>query len=263
MALGVEYDGSRFHGWQRQGHDPNTVQEALESVLCRIADEPVTVICAGRTDTGVHGIGQVVHFETTASRLNRGWVFGSNTLLPDPIAIRWARPVADHFHARYSALSRSYRYLIYNSPTRPALGMHRLTWQYRFLNVELMQQAGNRLLGEHDFSSFRSAGCQSNTPFRCIHRLQVSRVGDLVMLDITANAFLQHMVRNIAGALMAVGYGKFAVHWIEEVLHARDRTLADVTAPPHGLYFMQVVYPEEFALPTALPPMQTTDFSPW
>lgn len=263
VALGIEYDGSRFHGWQRQGHDPQTVQEVLERALASVAAEPVTVICAGRTDAGVHGIGQVVHFDTQAQRSNRGWVFGSNTHLPDQVAIRWARPVPDTFHARYSALRRSYRYVIYNRPTRPALGLHHMTWQYRPLDAERMQEAGQALLGEHDFSTFRSAGCQSRTPMRCVESLSVVRQGDLVVVEVTANAFLQHMVRNMVGALMAVGTGKYPVSWVAEVLVTRDRTQADITAAPNGLYFLRVDYPAEFSLPTALVPQCTETHCPW
>lgn len=263
IALGIEYDGSRFHGWQRQGHDPQTVQEALENALSRVADESITVICAGRTDAGVHGIGQVVHFDTQAQRANRGWVFGGNTQLPDQVAIRWARPVAEHFHARYSAERRSYRYIIYNRPTRPALGLHHMTWQYRPLDSDKMQEAGQALLGEHDFTTFRSAGCQSKTPMRCIEQVSVVRQGDLVVVEVTANAFLQHMVRNIVGALMAVGTGKYPVAWVGDVLALRDRKLADITAAPNGLYFLRVDYPVEFALPTALVPGSREAHSPW
>ncbi len=249
IALGVEYDGSCYRGWQRQRHDPQTVQAVLEQALSKVADHPVGVICAGRTDTGVHGVGQVVHFETRAQRDMKAWVFGGNSNLPDSISVRWAVPVADDFHARFSARQRSYRYLIYNSRQRPALGIRHLTWNYRPLDVDLMHQAGQYLVGEKDFSSFRAMGCQSKSPVRCITSLKLRRLGDLIVMDVSANAFLQHMVRNIAGVLMAVGSGQQEPQWVKEVLEARDRTKGGVTAPPYGLYFMKVEYPEAFQLP--------------
>lgn len=249
IALGVEYDGSQYCGWQRQKHDPETVQEYLEKALSKVANHPVQVICAGRTDTGVHGVGQVVHFDTDAQRNERGWIFGCNTSLPDTVSVRWAKPVDDAFHARFSALSRAYRYVIYNHPVRPALGMKHLTWNYRHLDVELMNEAAQTLVGEHDFSSFQAQGCQAKSPVRTIQHLQLYRRGDLIVMDIQANAFLQHMVRNIAGVLMAIGCEKEPKAWIEEVLNHRNRTLGGVTAPPYGLYFMKVQYPDQFAIP--------------
>ncbi|MAR93166.1 MAG: tRNA pseudouridine(38-40) synthase TruA [Pseudomonadota bacterium] len=249
VALGVEYDGSDFSGWQRQKHDSQTVQQRLEQALSQVADHPVQVICAGRTDTGVHGVGQVVHFDTPARRQPRGWVFGANAHLPDTIAVRWAQPVSDDFHARFSAIARAYRYVIYNHPVRPALGMQHLTWNYRPLDAPLMHRAAQTLVGEHDFSSFQAQGCQAKSPVRTIHHLKLQRRGHLIVMDIQANAFLQHMVRNIAGVLMAIGCGKAPPGWVEEVLHHRNRTLGGVTAPPFGLYFMAVTYPDAFAIP--------------
>jgi len=251
VALGVEYDGSEYVGWQRQKHASATVQEHLEAALSKVANHSVQVICAGRTDTGVHGVGQVVHFDTDAERSEKGWVFGCNTNLPDTISVRWAKPVSDEFHARFSARSRAYRYVIYNHPVRPALGMKHLTWNFRTLDVDLMQQAARVLEGEHDFSSFQAQGCQAKSPVRTIHHINLTRHGSLIVMDIQANAFLQHMVRNIAGVLMAIGCGKEPLSWIEEVLNHRNRTLGGVTAPPYGLYFMRVGYPAEFAIPAA------------
>lgn len=253
IALGIEYDGSQFRGWQRQKHDPVTIQECLEAALGFVADHPVSVVCAGRTDTGVHGVGQVVHFDTEAVRDERAWVFGGNAKLPDTIAIKWAREVDDEFHARFSARERAYRYAIYNHPVRPALGMTQLTWNYRPLNLETMQEASRCLLGEHDFSSFRAMGCQSKSPIREITSLELYRRDRLILMDISANAFLQHMVRNIAGTLMAVGSGKMPVSWVRDVLEHRDRTKGGVTAPPYGLYFMKVDYPARFAIPDPEP----------
>lgn len=249
IALGVSYDGSDYCGWQKQKHESMTVQQKLEQALSSVANHPVTVICAGRTDTGVHGVGQVVHFNTDSDRSNKGWVFGSNRNLPDSVSVSWAQPVTDEFHARFSARSRAYRYVIYNHSVRPALGLKHMTWNYSILDAELMGQAAQILVGKHDFSSFQAHGCQAKSPIRTVHKLSVYRRGNLVVIDIEANAFLQHMVRNIAGVLMAIGSGKMPLDWIREVLEHRNRTLGGVTALPNGLYFMKVGYPEVFSLP--------------
>ena len=249
IALGVEYDGSRYCGWQRQKHDTETVQQYLEMALSRVADHPVTVICAGRTDTGVHGVGQVVHFDSEAERKQRGWIFGCNTNLPDSISVRWAKPVDDQFHARFSAQSRAYRYVIYNHTVRPALGIKHLTWNHYSLDLERMREASKVLIGEHDFSSFQAQGCQAKSPIRTIQTLELHARGPLIIMDIQANAFLQHMVRNIAGVLMAICCGKRPLEWIDEVLGHRNRTLGGVTAPPYGLYFMKVQYPDHYQIP--------------
>ena len=253
VALGVEYDGSYYCGWQRQKHDPESVQQHLEIALSKVANHPVRVICAGRTDTGVHGVGQVVHFDTESERSEKGWIFGCNTNLPDSISVRWAKPVSDEFHARFAAISRAYRYIIYNHPVPPALGIQHLTWNYRTLDVDLMQRAADVLVGEHDFSSFQAQGCQAKSPVRTIHHISLSRHGRLIVMDIQANAFLQHMVRNIAGVLMAIGSGKEPLEWVNEVLTHRNRTLGGVTAPPYGLFFMKVGYPEHFQIPDPEP----------
>lgn len=259
IAAGIEYDGSEFHGWQRQKHESKTVQEKLEDALSFVANHEVSVICGGRTDTGVHGVGQVVHFDTHSERDEKAWVFGGNAKLPDTVSIKWAKPVDEDFHARFSAFSRSYRYAIYNHPVRPAIGMTNLTWNFRPLDIKLMQQAAECLLGEHDFSSFRAVGCQSKSPVREITSLKLYQRDRMIIMDIQANAFLQHMVRNIAGVLMAVGSGKRPPDWVKQVLEHCDRTKGGVTAPPYGLYFMKVSYPEHFGIPE---PEQNVPFMP-
>lgn len=251
VALGVQYDGSGFRGWQAQQPGTRTVQAVLEQALSKVADHPVRVVCAGRTDAGVHGVGQVVHFETTAGRSERAWVLGGHAHLPLDISLNWARETPDDFHARFSALARRYRYLILNQPQRSALWQGRATWHYRTLDAERMQIAGQALVGQHDFSSFRAAECQARHPVRDLHELTIRRQGDGVVLDVEANAFLHHMVRNIAGVLMAIGAGDRPVEWAREVLERRDRTQAGVTAPAEGLYLLAVRYPERFGLPVA------------
>lgn len=247
IALGVEYDGSSYHGWQAQT-GLHTVQQVIENALSRVANTDVSIVCAGRTDTGVHATNQVIHFDCDNVRAIRSWIQGTNSYLPKSICIRWGREMPDTFHARYSALSRRYRYIIYNSSIRPALLRSNVTWQYKLLNHRDMHQAGQLLLGEHDFTSFRSIECQSKSPKRNITHLQVIRRNELVLIDITANAFLHHMVRNIAGVLMRVGSGKNPVEWVQEVLDAKDRRLGAETAPPYGLYLVKVSYPQEFSL---------------
>lgn len=247
IALGVEYDGSQYHGWQSQT-GLHTIQQVLENALSKIADNAINVVCAGRTDTGVHATNQVIHFDSEKERTIRSWIHGANSYLPKDVCVKWGREMPDHFNARYSALSRRYRYIIYNSPIRPALMRSSVTWQYRQLNEHLMQEATHYLLGENDYTSFRSIECQSNTPMRNIFDLKVTRTGDLIMIDISANAFLHHMVRNIAGVLMAVGVGKKPVAWVDEVLKAKDRRLGAETAPPYGLYLVGVTYPKEFGV---------------
>lgn len=249
FAACIEYDGTPFFGWQRLSHAA-TVQEHVERALSQVAAEPVGVVCAGRTDTGVHGIGQVIHFETNAIRPERGWLFGTNVNLPDGITMRWIKPVAEAFHARFSALSRRYRYVILNRVARPALLQHRVCWQHHLLDVAAMHSAAQVLVGEQDFSSFRAAGCQARHAVREVMEVTVSGEGEFVYVDIVANAFLHHMVRNIVGSLLRVGAGERGVSWMEELLALRDRTQAGVTAPAAGLYFVHVEYPLEFGLPT-------------
>jgi tRNA pseudouridine38-40 synthase len=248
IALGIEYDGSAFHGWQTQ-QGVRTVQAALELALSGVADHPVGVYCAGRTDAGVHASGQVVHFDTSAVRSDRAWVLGANVNLPFDVNVVWARVVDSDFHARYSATSRHYRYRILNRMTRSSLARGRVTWCHRPLDAERMHRAGQLLIGEHDFSSFRAKGCQARSPVRNLWHLDVRRQGQLVTMDVKANAFLHHMVRNIAGVLMAIGRGDRPARWSLEVLHQRNRALGGVTAPPHGLCLVGVDYPEVHGIP--------------
>lgn len=249
FAACIEYDGTPFYGWQRLSHG-STVQAHVEQALSQVAAEPISVVCAGRTDSGVHGVGQVIHFETTASRPERGWLFGTNAHLPDAIAMRWIQPVSDDFHARFSARFRRYRYIILNRAARPAILQGRVYWQYAPLDADAMHQAAQALIGEYDFSSFRAAGCQARHAVREIMEVRVSRQQDFIHVDIVANAFLHHMVRNIVGSLLKVGAAERPVTWIATLLAQRDRTLAGMTAPAAGLYFVYVDYPAHFGLPT-------------
>lgn len=248
IALGLEYDGSGFHGWQSQAGG-DTVQDALESALSMIADSPTRVVCAGRTDAGVHALEQVVHFDTEVERPLSAWVRGVNAHLPAAVAVRWAHPVSADFHARFSARGRRYRYLLLNRPQRPGLLAHRVGWHHRPLDLELMKQAATHLLGEHDFTSFRSAECQAKSPIKEVRRLDIARRGDLLVIDVEAGAFLHHMVRNIVGALVHIGKGAQPSAWMAEVLAARDRSLAAPTFPADGLYFAGVEYDPGFGLP--------------
>lgn len=248
IALGLEYDGTEFSGWQRQAHAPS-VQAALERALTRVADEPIEVVCAGRTDAGVHATGQVVHFDTAARRPDRAWVRGVNTHLPAAVGVRWVRPVAADLHARFSAVARCYRYLILSDPIRPVLRRDHVAWTWEALAPDPMQEAARHLLGEHDFSSFRARACQAKHPVRTIHRLEVTALDAGICIDIEANAFLHHMVRNIGGALIAVGAGRKPPAWVADVLAARDRTASGITGPAGGLYLIGVTYPEWAGLP--------------
>ncbi|NOY61908.1 MAG: tRNA pseudouridine(38-40) synthase TruA [Gammaproteobacteria bacterium] len=248
IALAVEYDGTGFSGWQRQS-GTSTVQGCLEEALARVANQPIGVHCAGRTDAGVHANGQVVHFDSDAPRSERAWVFGSNANLPPQVAVLWATPVDATFHARFSAVRRRYRYIIFNRPIRPTYLTHRVTWEYRALDEQRMAQAGRALLGCHDFTSYRALACQAKSPVRTIHQLEVRRHGPYITIEVEANAFLHHMIRNIAGVLMAIGCGERPVEWAAEVLALRDRTRGGVTARPHGLYLAEVSYPAQFKLP--------------
>ena len=248
LAVGIEYDGSGFNGWQFQNNGVS-VQEKVEHALSFVADHPVRVVCAGRTDTGVHAVGQVVHFDTDARRSERSWVFGANANLPKSVAVVWAREVGESFHARFSAQARRYRYVIFNRPVRPTFLAYRVTWDHRLLDAARMAQAATCLLGEHDFNAYRASECQAKSPIRTVHELNVFRQDDLVIIDIRANAFLHHMVRNIAGVLMAIGAGEQPVNWSQQVLESRERALGGVTAPPYGLYLMHVDYGPEFDIP--------------
>ena len=248
IAVGLEYQGTGYAGWQSQPTRPS-VQGRAEAALSTVAAEPVSLVCAGRTDAGVHALGQVAHFDTAAERSLRGWVLGANSHLPRDISVSWARPVPAHFHARYSAEARTYRYVILNRQARSALGAHRVTWIHRPLEARAMAQAAALLEGEHDFSAFRAAECQAKSPVRRLERLCVTRRDDWVTIEATANAFLHHMVRNIAGLLIAVGKGDAPVAWASEVLAGRDRSRSAPTAPADGLYLWAVRYPRAFELP--------------
>ena len=243
----VEYDGSEYCGWQRQSHAPS-VQETVETAISRVADHEVGIACAGRTDTGVHALGQVMHFETNAQRSLRSWLLGINANLPPSVVVKKIQPMTDDFHARFSALSRSYRYIIYNSPVRPALLNKRACWERLALDEQRMQEGAEYLIGEHDFTSFRALACQAKNPTRTITKLNVCREGSLVILDVTANGFLHHMVRNLSGVLMSIGKQEHSPQWTQEVLLNKDRACAGVTAPSQGLYFMSVEYDAKYGL---------------
>lgn len=249
IALGVEYKGSRYHGWQRQSSGVLSVQQTLEEALSTVADSPVELHCAGRTDAGVHACGQVVHFDTRAVRSQRAWTMGANINLPHDISVTWAQEMPAHFHARFKACARRYRYVIYNDGIRPAHLGDQVTWEHRPLDVERMARAAAFLVGTHDFSSFRAGQCQAKSPIKTLHHLRVTRHGQMIVLDIRANAFLHHMVRNIAGVLLTIGAGERPVEWAAEVLARLDRRSAGATARPFGLYLVQVEYPGEYALP--------------
>ncbi len=248
IALGVEYDGSAYFGWQRQ-KDVTSVQRVLEKALSVLANEPIVVQCAGRTDSGVHGTGQVVHFDTNAVRNDRGWTLGINSKLPSDIAIRWVKHVEDDFHARFSATARRYRYIICNSLLRPGILSKGLSHYHQHLDESLMQQAGNYLVGTHDFTSYRALHCQAHSPVREIKHLKVSRQGQFLIIDIKANGFLHHMVRNIVGSLIKVGEGSAAPESVQEILAYLDRAKAPTMAKAGGLYLVEVDYPEQFAIP--------------
>lgn len=244
----MEYDGGAYSGWQSQDHAPS-VQEKVEDALAFVANHPITVLCAGRTDAGVHALGQVVHFDVDAQRPDHAWVLGANTRLPPDISLQWARAVAPEFHARRDAIRREYRYLIWTHPARSALFHGRAAhcrWQ---LDAPAMEAAGQHLLGENDFSAFRAAGCQSNSPWRRIESIAVVGHSDLLEISIVANAFVHHMVRNIVGTLMLIGRGEQPVEWTRSLLAGRDRTRAGPTAAACGLYMWQVDYPDKYRLP--------------
>ncbi|OGT33210.1 MAG: tRNA pseudouridine(38-40) synthase TruA [Gammaproteobacteria bacterium RIFCSPHIGHO2_02_FULL_39_13] len=249
IALGVCYDGSRFHGWQHQ-EEVSSVQQTVEHALSRVANQPISVVCAGRTDAGVHASAQVVHFDTEAERTERSWVFGANSNLPSDVSVLWAKKTTSDFHARFSALSRTYRYIICNQPVRPGIFNKTVGWYYKPLDVDSMHRAAQYLLGEHDFSAFRGSGCQAQHAVRIIHHLKVERRGQMVVIEVRANAFLLHMVRNIVGVLQEIGEGEKKPEWVIEVLHSRDRRCASITSAPNGLYLVDIDYPNQFELPT-------------
>jgi tRNA pseudouridine38-40 synthase len=249
-AACIEYHGASFSGWQAQKFSVRTVQEELESALSKVADHNVSVVTAGRTDTGVHASHQIVHFDSDSTRKHDAWVLGANRFLPRDVRVTWVTDVPDSFHARFAAVSRSYRYIIYNRRVSSATLENLTTFEARRLDIDAIKVAASSLLGRHDFSSFRAAGCQASSPVRTVSNVQIGNKGEFIWLDISANAFLQHMVRNIAGALIEVGYGKRADNWIDELLTVCDRTKGSITAEPNGLYLCGVDYPPEFQLPS-------------
>ncbi|HEC1650093.1 TPA: tRNA pseudouridine(38-40) synthase TruA [Yersinia enterocolitica] len=250
IALGIEYNGSRYFGWQRQ-QEVTSVQACLEAALSKVANEPIGVFCAGRTDAGVHATGQVVHFVTSAVRKDAAWTMGVNSHLPPDIAVRWVKTVDEDFHARFSATARRYRYIIFNHRYRPAVLAQGVTHCHMPLDAEKMEQAAQCLLGENDFTSFRAVQCQSRTPWRNVKHVKVTRHGAYIVVDIKANAFVHHMVRNIVGSLIEIGAGNQDVNWMAELLALKDRSRAAATAKAEGLYLVSVDYPEHFALPFA------------
>ena len=258
ISLGVEYDGGSFNGWQSQA-DGQTVQDTLQMALSQIAGETIPIIAAGRTDTGVHALEQVVHFDTSAERPLTAWVRGVNSLLPDSIAVLWAHPVPDEFHARFSAHGRSYRYVLINRATRPAIHAGKAGWYHAPLDEVAMQAAAQYLIGEHDFSAFRAAECQAKSPIKQLQQLDISRHGEMRVFDVSADAFLHHMVRNIVGCLVFVGKGKHPPGWLKDVLDSRERTSAAPTFAPDGLYLRRIQYETKWGLPQSEDRGQMTD----
>ena len=252
VALGVSYNGQAYDGWQSQPSG-RTVQDQLEKALSRFADQRISTLCAGRTDAGVHGLMQVVHFDTTAERTPYSWVRGTNTFLPRDIAVQWAHLVPDAFHCRASARSRRYAYLLLESPVRPSFDAGRVGWVFQPLDQERMEQAAQRLLGEHDFTSFRASACQALSPVKTMTRLEISRRGAYWRFEFEANAFLHHMIRNIMGCLVTIGQGKQPPEWIDAVLAARSRDAAAPTFSPDGLYFLGPRYDAHWGLPDRTP----------
>lgn len=247
-ALGVSYAGQGYEGWQSQASG-KTVQDKLEHALGQLSLDRVSTICAGRTDAGVHGLMQVVHFDTTRHRDANAWVRGTNAHLPGDIAVQWAHQVPDSFHARGSAIARRYAYVLLESPVRPSVERGRTGWVFRPLDAQAMQAAARLLLGEHDFSSFRASQCQAKTPVKTLHRIEIHRRGPYWRFEFEANAFLHHMIRNLMGCLLVVGRGEQPVAWIGEVLAARDRKVAAPTFSPDGLYFLGPRYENHWGLP--------------
>jgi tRNA pseudouridine38-40 synthase len=248
VVIGVEYDGTEFCGWQYQPSQ-RTVQGCLEEALTKVANHPVSTVAAGRTDSGVHAIQQVVHFDTDSNREERNWVLGLNTNLPPDMNITWARAVDDEFSARFSAIKRSYRYIIYNRVGRSSIHKNRMWWYFQPLDEQKMQDAANYLVGHHDFSAFRAKECQAHSPMKTIEKITVTRHDDCIAIDVIGLSFLHHMVRNIVGVLIPVGEGKKPAVWAKEVLETRDRSKGGVTSPPEGLYFIKAEYPAEYKLP--------------
>lgn len=253
VALAVEYQGGAFSGFQIQPGGIATVQRSLQEALSKVANEPITLVCAGRTDAGVHATAQIVHFDTRAIRPERAWLLGIKSHLPVDVSVCWARNVIPAFHARFSARSRTYRYLISDTNINPALLHNQITWSRKSLDVALMQEGAKMLVGEHDFTSLRASFCNAKSPVRCIEHVHFTRLGSMIIMEIKANAFLHHMVRNIVGVLMDVGSGEKPASWVREVLQAKDRSAASITAPPFGLYLVAIEYDGIFNLPKVAP----------
>ncbi len=251
IALGVEYDGSQFFGWQRQ-IDDNTIQQNVERAVSAVADTELSVQAAGRTDTGVHATEQILHFDCQRERDLKAWVMGVNTHLPHSVSILWAKEMSADFHARFSAESRRYRYVILNRSSRPALMHKKVTWIFHDLNVDDMQQAALSLVGRHDFTSYRAVACQAKSPVRTVHQIKIEQRNQFILMDIHADGFLHHMVRNIAGVLISIGKGEQDVSWSKQVLDTRDRSLGGVTAPAAGLYLVKVHYADKYKLDSVI-----------
>jgi len=249
FAIGIEFCGMRYKGWQTQQPGVRSIQETMEKVLSKIADEPIILHGAGRTDAGVHATNMVAHFDTNAIRPIRGWIMGSNSQLPKDISIQWIKEMDNDFHARFKAKARRYRYVVYQSANRPALLHKQVTHAYYPLDVDKMIEAAQKFQGTHNFESFRAAACQSNQPVRHVKHCRLIRHGNYLVLDIQADGFLHHMVRNIMGCLLEIGQGLYEVDHIDEIFAAQDRKAAGITAPPDGLYFIHADYPEQFELP--------------
>jgi len=249
IALGLEYDGTQFAGWQVQPKQ-RTVQGCLTDAISFVANHPVKTVAAGRTDSGVHALQQVVHFDTDAKRDQRNWILGLNTHLPKDVNVVWAQSVDDDFSARFSAQSRSYRYLILNRVSRSAIRHNKMWWYFQSLDIKLMQAGADLLVGHHDFSAFRAKECQAHNPVKTMEYITISKQGDCIAIDVKAQSFLHHMVRNIVGVLVPIGEGRKPVSWALEVLESRDRAQGGITSPPEGLYFVNADYPAQYALPT-------------
>lgn len=250
IALGLEYDGTKFHGWQFQP-EVRTVQGVVEDALSTVADEKISIICAGRTDAGVHAANQVIHFESNANRLEEAWLLGTNCYLPADVKVRWVKSVDDDFHARFSVLSRTYQYWIYCDPVRPVMLRSYLTHESRILELDLMKQAAQKLIGEHDFSAFRSSECQAKTPIRTVESVEITQKGPFISFTITANAFLHHMVRKIVAVLIEIGLNRQPLSWMDDLMATRDSSNRISMAPPQGLCLVAVRYPSRFNLPMA------------
>lgn len=248
IALGVEYDGRAYNGWQSQPDVPN-VQDTLQRALSQLAGESIAILTAGRTDTGVHALEQVVHFDTQINRPLSAWVRGTNALLPNDIAVLWAHPVSDEFHARFSAQARSYQYVLLNRPSRMGVHHGKVGWFHAPLNVDAMREAASYLLGEHDFSAFRSSQCQAKSPIKHLYEIDIQQQGEMLIVNVSGNAFLHHMVRNIMGCLLYVGKGKHPAQWMEVVLAGKNRKFAAPTFMPDGLYLRHISYEAKWGLP--------------